>query len=189
MNVASRVAARAVQHGRNEIVVEHDLFVRPAFDDMRERQARIGLRDVACQQAPRAERPDFEHRRLTGVDREIARLPLAHAVSRQAVRRRRRARLPDPRRGEAAPQERAPDRAPARRCRSARAADRLRACGTASRRETRRTARRSANLPMLNRSRSSSISVNPQLYGGQRLAAGFDVSLEVAILLLKMLGL
>ena len=42
---------------------------------------------------------------------------------------------------------------------------------------------------MLRKSRSISISVNPQLWPDERLAAGFDVALEVAILLLKMLRL
>jgi hypothetical protein len=75
-----------VQDRWNEILVEDDLLVRPAFNDLAERHAGVGLGDVARQHQPRAERPHLEQRRVSCAGRRIAGLHLAHIMPDQFVR-------------------------------------------------------------------------------------------------------
>ena len=154
-----------VQHRRDEALVEHDLPVRTALDDVRERDDGIRVRNILREQQPRAQRADFEHRRIAAVRRCVARLLLAHVVSHQVVAAGVAVRFHFTRAAQRRWRDTGSDRARRRRCRAAPAADRRRASGMACRRERRRRARRSADLPMLSRSRSNSISVKPQPCG------------------------
>ena len=172
-----------------KLSLEDDLLVGAAFDDVGQRHARVGLRDLARQQQPRAQRAHFEQRRIAAARRVVARLQLR--ARRAAPVRPRPPR--DPRRarpsGAAARRGTGSDRGRPIRCRSAWAADRRPASGTACRRETRRRSAAAPTLPMLSRSGSNSISVKPQLCGTSALAPRLDVALEVALLLLEVLGL
>jgi len=74
-----------MQDRRDEILVEDDLPVRAAFDDVRERDAGVGLCDLVGQQKPRPQRADFEHRRIAAVGRIVASLEFLHFVTDQFV--------------------------------------------------------------------------------------------------------
>ena len=135
-----------MQHGRNEVVVEHDLLVGPAFDHVRERHAGVGLGDVARQQQPRAQRPHFEQRRVSAARRRIARLHLAHVMPHQFVGARLTVGFELARAAQRHGKIQDLIADVRCRCRSASAADRRRASETACRRGTRRPARRNAEL-------------------------------------------
>ncbi len=74
-----------VQHRRNERVLEHDLFVGSTLNQMGQWDARVGLGEVAREKESRAQRAHFEQGAVSGRRGDIARLPLPHVVPDQTI--------------------------------------------------------------------------------------------------------
>ncbi len=158
------VRRAGTKHRWNEPLVEHNLLVTATLDDMRERYARIRVGHVAREQKPRPQGADFEKRRVPGRRGRVTRLPLAHVVPDQIIRA---GGLVDIRcigssygNGQIHSLSRTggPTAIGAGRGSSSGIRKGVPSGNTPA-------PRRSANLPMLRRSRSSSNSVRPQLCG------------------------
>jgi hypothetical protein len=179
---------RRLENGRDEILVQHDLPIRAAFNDLSEGDARVRLRHFTRQQQTGSQRTDFEQRRVSAARCVIAGLEFVDVVPHESVpvgiAVRRELTGPTQRHGEIE------DLIADVRADVNRLGQRI----VVRQPEGRAVWKHSRRVPQASLADAQEVGFELELGEApavrhERLTAALDVALEIALLLLEMLGL
>ena len=177
-----------LQDRGDEVVVEHDLLIGAALHDVRERHARVGFGRCALEQQTRAQRRHFEQRWIAAIPRGVGRVEFADLEAQEIFTARRAAdfELAGPAQRHRQVEPLIPDVRTDVDRRRQRVVVRHAEGGAVGEHAGEAT---QADLADLQKIPLELDFREPPAVRDQRLAPAFDIPLEVAILLLKMLGL